>query len=106
MIAADKGHVSVVQLLLQRQDVDPNLKDVVGWTPVMKVAYNGHQPVVQLLQDVVRNSKSVNSSLIAPEKRLVSSLCLSLYVFALRLLRREDSTNIAKLCGIVYERDP
>ena len=33
----------------------------------MEAAYNGHQLVMQLLQDVVQNSQGVNSSLIAPE---------------------------------------
>jgi ankyrin repeat protein len=67
MIAADKGHESVVRLLLQQQDVNPNSKDENGWTPMMIAAYNGHKPVVRLLQDVSRNSQSVNSSLIALE---------------------------------------
>jgi ankyrin repeat protein len=67
MIAADKGHDSVVQLLLQRPEVDPNPKDVNCWTPVMIAAYNGHEPVVRLLQDVNRNTQSMNGSVIKPE---------------------------------------
>jgi ankyrin repeat protein len=68
MIAADKGHGSVVQILLQRQDVDPNPKDAIGWTPLMIAAYNGHESVVRLLQDVYRNSQSVDGSLLFGEE--------------------------------------
>src|SRR5438045_454959 len=67
MIAADKGHVLVVQLLLQRPGVHPNSKDVINWTPVMIAAYNGHESVVRLLQDVNPKSQSVDGLLIKPE---------------------------------------
>ena len=47
--AAGYGHEAVVQLLIERGDIDINAKDEDGWTPLMSAAKNGHEAVVQLL---------------------------------------------------------
>lgn len=40
----------VVQLLLERDDVEVNLKDSYGRTPLLWAAKSGHEAVVQLLK--------------------------------------------------------
>ncbi|KAF3941614.1 Inversin [Dactylella cylindrospora] len=47
--AAEGGQLAVVKLLLSRPDVDPNLPDDLGRTPLWLAAQSGHADVVQLL---------------------------------------------------------
>ena len=49
LVAAKKGRVAVVRLLITRCDVDINAKDVGGWTPLSVAAAVGHGAVVRLL---------------------------------------------------------
>jgi ankyrin repeat protein len=48
--AAENGHEAMVRLLLTRDGVDPDSKDVYGQTPLSWAATNGHEAVVKLLQ--------------------------------------------------------
>ncbi|KAJ9646983.1 hypothetical protein H2199_001969 [Coniosporium tulheliwenetii] len=59
-VGAYFGHEVVVKLLLARDDVDANLKDSYGRTPLSRAAAGGHEAVVKLLlarDDVDANSK-------------------------------------------------
>ena len=56
--AADYGHASIVQMLIERKDVDINSKDKYGWTPLSLAAMNGHEVVVRLL--IGRGDVNVN----------------------------------------------
>lgn len=47
-LAAKNGHSSVVKLLLERNDVDPDT-NVDGDTPLTVAVDNGHEEVVRLL---------------------------------------------------------
>ncbi|PWW80907.1 ankyrin, partial [Tuber magnatum] len=47
--AAQSGHGSVVELLLQRGDINPDSSDVGGWTPLSYATESGHESVVKLL---------------------------------------------------------
>jgi ankyrin repeat protein len=47
--AAQRGHKSVVTLLLQKEAVDPDTKDMFGMSPLLWAAANGHEAVVRLL---------------------------------------------------------
>ena len=50
---ASMGHGNrydtVVDLLLVKDSIDPDLKGRGGWTPLLWAAHNGHKAVVQLL---------------------------------------------------------
>lgn len=48
-VAAAKGHVEVVTLLLARNDVDPNRRDINRRTPFSYAAERGHETVVKIL---------------------------------------------------------
>jgi len=43
-------HIPTVDLLLRREDVNPNRPDENGRTPLVYAAVNGHKEVVKLLQ--------------------------------------------------------
>ena len=49
--ACEKGHDSVVSILLAHPDVDPNLKNTVGSTPFLIACFFGNTSCVRLLQD-------------------------------------------------------
>merc|ERR1711995_203052 len=49
MGAADKGHASVVTLLLADDRVEPNMANQNGYTALMRAAVKGHASVVTLL---------------------------------------------------------
>ena len=49
--SAERGHKSVVRLLIDRDDVDADSKDNDGMTPFSLAAAAGHTSVVQLLAD-------------------------------------------------------
>lgn len=58
--AAEKGHISIVELLLGRNDVQVNSKDHQKWTPLFYAAEKGHTAVVEALlqkKDVLADSK-------------------------------------------------
>ena len=57
--AAARGHEAVVQLLIERNDVDVNAKANDGRTPLSWAARNGHGAVVRLL--IERNDVDVNA---------------------------------------------
>lgn len=61
--AAYSGHAGIVQLLLERDDVDANHKTDVGTTPLAIAASKGKLKVMRLLlerKDVDVNSKAKN----------------------------------------------
>jgi ankyrin repeat protein len=47
--AAERGHEAVVKLLLAKDAVDINSKDLYGWTALSWAAERGHEAVVKLL---------------------------------------------------------
>ena len=49
LLAAERGHEAVVQLLLAHAAVDPNQARQDGVTPLYMAAQNGHEAVVRLL---------------------------------------------------------
>jgi len=54
-----EGHEALVALLLARYDIEANLKDPHGQSPLSLAAKNGHEGIVRLL--VVRNDIHLNS---------------------------------------------
>jgi ankyrin repeat protein len=54
--AATHGHKDIVELLLKRDDVDPNSKDNFGRTPLQMAAMFGHNAIVKLLKGRRPNS--------------------------------------------------
>ena len=46
---ARHGHKATVWLLLVRDDVEVNSKDIIGWTPLSSAAKYGHEAMVNLL---------------------------------------------------------
>ena len=48
-LAASRGHLDVVAVLLEQGGVDVNSTDEFGYTALHRAASNGHAPVVQLL---------------------------------------------------------
>ena len=57
--ADDCGHESVVRLLLERQDVDPNSKEVDGLMALMTAANEGHY---QLKSNTICPHKVINEN--------------------------------------------
>ena len=57
--AAESGHEAVVQLLIQRDDIDINAKDNEGKTPLTWAAESGHEAVVQHL--IERNDIDIDA---------------------------------------------
>ena len=47
--AAGNGHEGVVEILLCRDDINPNKPDEDGQTPLLLAARNGHEGVVKIL---------------------------------------------------------
>ena len=47
--AAESGHEGVVKLLLDRDDVDPNIPNLIGETAIELAVSRGHTGVVELL---------------------------------------------------------
>ena len=61
--AAGRGHEAIVQLLIDRDDVDIDAKDKFGMTPLSQAAQRGHEAIVRLLiarGDVDINSKDIS----------------------------------------------
>jgi ankyrin repeat protein len=48
--AGENGHETVIKLLLDNEDVDPDSKDEDGRTPLLWTTRNGHETAVMLLQ--------------------------------------------------------
>lgn len=46
---AEGGHEEVIKLLLARSEIETNLKDEDGQTPLSQAAGGGHETVVKLL---------------------------------------------------------
>ena len=63
IIAAQKGYLEVVRLLLENEDVQVNQENEYGCTPLMLAAYNGHHEVVKLLleKDYIQVNKATKS---------------------------------------------
>ncbi|RYP10462.1 hypothetical protein DL764_000645 [Monosporascus ibericus] len=62
-LAAEQGHEAVVELLVERDDVEADSKDEDGQTPLLLAARKGHEAVVKLLverDDVETDSKDEN----------------------------------------------
>ena len=57
--AAERGHEAVVRLLIERDDVDVNIKGDFGETPLFVAAGNGHEAIVRLL--IERNDIDVKA---------------------------------------------
>src|SRR5205085_1073994 len=57
-VAAERGHTRIVELLLQRPEVQINLKNHMGWTALSKAAFASHVEVVRLL--LARPESEVN----------------------------------------------
>jgi ankyrin repeat protein len=51
LLAAKQGHTTVVELLLNEGDMDPNARNEGGQTPLLCAAKRGHEQVVKLLLD-------------------------------------------------------
>jgi ankyrin repeat protein len=49
LMAAKYGLTYIVELLLQRGDVDPNIKDKIGFTPLHQACENNHVETIKLL---------------------------------------------------------
>ncbi|KAK7920069.1 hypothetical protein PG985_008091 [Apiospora marii] len=47
--AVDKGHTSVVEVLLRHGDIDLELTDISGYTPLLMAAKRGYTAILQLL---------------------------------------------------------
>ena len=60
MVACQSGHVSVVQALLKRKEIQINQAENDGLTPLMFACLNGHVHVVQAL--LKRNEIQVNQA--------------------------------------------
>ena len=73
-VAADKGHASVVALLLKAKGVDVNDGDESGETPLYIAARKGHASVVELLL----KAGDLNTILANFDKRALLSVDLSL----------------------------
>ena len=61
--AAENGHVATVEVLLAKDGVDPDSKDLYGRTPLLCAANYGHAAVVEVLlakDGVDPNSKDVD----------------------------------------------
>lgn len=56
--AAERGHETIVKLLLERDDVKADSEDRFGQTPLSKAAERGHETIVKLLE---RDDIKVNS---------------------------------------------
>ena len=56
--AAEGGHEVVMQLLMERNDVDLNSRDTNGWTPLSWAAQKGHEAAVRLL--IGRSDTDIN----------------------------------------------
>ena len=50
-IATCNGHESVVKLLLQHPDIEPNRSNDFGWTALYLAKEGGHEEIVKLLED-------------------------------------------------------
>ena len=57
--AAKGGHEGVVKILLERDDVNPNIPDRYGETPLVIAARKGHEGVVKMLLE--RNDVNLNT---------------------------------------------
>ena len=70
MLACEKNHIQIVQLLLQHPDINLDLQERNGWTALAK-AYcygdwsSGHQIIVELLETKtpIINSKNIKEKL-------------------------------------------
>ena len=56
--AADRGHETVVKLLLERNDINADSKDSSGQTPLRMAADRGHEAAMRLLLEC--NNVDVN----------------------------------------------
>jgi len=58
-LAAESGQEGVVEILLRREDINPDNPDAYGQTPLFRAASNGHERVVEVLleRDDVNHNK-------------------------------------------------
>ena len=62
--AASEGHEAVVKILVAKSDVELDMRDKNGQTPLSRASSNGHDTVVKLLlakKGIDLNSKDINS---------------------------------------------
>ena len=50
--ACGKGHAAAVDVLLTRPDIDVNLRDAIGCTPLLLACYSENLSVVKILLEV------------------------------------------------------
>ena len=62
LIAAEEGHQAVVDLLLKRRGIDPDVRDLDGDTPLITAAALGHVAVVRTLLAHGANVNAVSES--------------------------------------------
>jgi ankyrin repeat protein len=69
--AVEKNNINEVIKLLNREDIDINLKDNVGWTVLMFVSKNGNIDIVKLLCNFDQRSKFTGQSGFQPDCSLL-----------------------------------
>ena len=62
MIAIDNKYLNIVELLIGAKDVDLNLPDGVGWTPLMYASMNNYIEAMELLINAGVNIKLTNDA--------------------------------------------
>ncbi|KAL7964345.1 hypothetical protein HDV63DRAFT_274921 [Trichoderma sp. SZMC 28014] len=91
--AAEKGHEGIVKLLLDKDRVDPNLKDIDGNTPLYLAVKNGHKPIVELLLGKSGDKVTITKEVV---QAAAENIANSKEVMALLLDRRGDKITITE----------
>jgi ankyrin repeat protein len=71
MYASGYDRTDIVKLLLERKDIDINLKEINGWTALMYASNNGYIVIVKLLCNFDRRSKFTGQSGFHPDCSLL-----------------------------------